>query len=89
MPEVDKVKLADFVIQNNTDLESLKEFTHQVIDELQMNGFVNSNFKNKNLEMNSRFSLYSIRLFLINFILEVAPFSEISMKYTPLQGKKH
>jgi dephospho-CoA kinase len=34
MPEVDKVKLADFVIQNNTDLESLKEFTHQVIDEL-------------------------------------------------------
>ena len=35
MPEVDKVKLADFVIQNNTDLESLKEFTHQVIDELQ------------------------------------------------------
>ena len=35
MPEVDKVKLANFVIQNNTDLESLKEFTHQVIDELQ------------------------------------------------------
>lgn len=35
MPETDKVKLADFVIQNNTDLESLKEFTHQVIDELQ------------------------------------------------------
>ena len=35
MPEVDKVKIADFVIQNNTDLESLKEFTHQVIDELQ------------------------------------------------------
>ena len=35
MPEVDKVKLADFVIQNNTDLESLKEFTHQVLDELQ------------------------------------------------------
>ena len=35
MPEVDKVKLADFVIQNNTDLESLKEFTQQVIDELQ------------------------------------------------------
>ncbi len=35
MPEVEKVKLADFVIQNNTDLESLKEFTHQVIDELQ------------------------------------------------------
>lgn len=35
MPEVDKVKLADFVIQNNTDLETLKEFTHQVIDELQ------------------------------------------------------
>ena len=34
MPEVDKVKLADFVIQNNTDLESLKEFTHQVLDEL-------------------------------------------------------
>ena len=34
MHEVDKVKLADFVIQNNTDLESLKEFTHQVIDEL-------------------------------------------------------
>ena len=34
-PEVDKVKIADFVIQNNTDLESLKEFTHQVIDELQ------------------------------------------------------
>ncbi len=34
MPEVDKVKLADFVIQNNTDLESLKEFTQQVIDEL-------------------------------------------------------
>jgi len=34
MPEVNKVKLADFVIQNNTDLESLKEFTHQVIDEL-------------------------------------------------------
>ena len=34
MPEVDKVKLADFVIQNNTDLETLKEFTHQVIDEL-------------------------------------------------------
>ena len=35
MPEVDKVKLADFVIQNNTDLETLKEFTQQVIDELQ------------------------------------------------------
>lgn len=35
MPEVEKVKLADFVIQNNTDLESLKEFTHQVLDELQ------------------------------------------------------
>jgi dephospho-CoA kinase len=35
MPEADKVKLADFVIQNNTDLESLKEFTQQVIDELQ------------------------------------------------------
>ena len=35
MPEVDKVKLADFVIQNNTDLETLKEFTHQVIDDLQ------------------------------------------------------
>lgn len=35
MPEVGKVKLADFVIQNNTDLESLKEFTQQVIDELQ------------------------------------------------------
>ena len=35
MPEVDKVKLADFVIQNNTDLESLKEFTHHVTDELQ------------------------------------------------------
>ena len=35
MPEVDKVKLADFVIHNNTDLETLKEFTHQVIDELQ------------------------------------------------------
>jgi dephospho-CoA kinase len=35
MPEVDKVKLADFVIQNNTDLESLKEFTQQVLDELQ------------------------------------------------------
>ena len=35
MPEVNKVKLADFVIQNNTDLETLKEFTHQVIDELQ------------------------------------------------------
>ena len=35
MPEVDKVKLADFVIQNNTDLDTLKEFTHQVIDELQ------------------------------------------------------
>ena len=35
MPEADKVKLADFVIQNNTDLESLKEFTHQVLDELQ------------------------------------------------------
>ncbi len=35
MPEVVKVKLADFVIQNNTDLETLKEFTHQVIDELQ------------------------------------------------------
>ncbi|AZI70041.1 dephospho-CoA kinase [Cloacibacterium normanense] len=35
MPETDKVKLADFVIQNNTDLESLKEFTHQVIDDLQ------------------------------------------------------
>ena len=34
MPEADKVKLADFVIQNNTDLESLKEFTHQVLDEL-------------------------------------------------------
>ena len=34
MPEVDKVKLADFVIQNNTDLDTLKEFTHQVIDEL-------------------------------------------------------
>ena len=35
MPEADKVKLADFVIQNNTDLDTLKEFTHQVIDELQ------------------------------------------------------
>ena len=35
MPEVEKVKLADFVIQNNTDLESLKEFTQQVLDELQ------------------------------------------------------
>ena len=35
MPEVNKVKLADFVIQNNTDLETLKEFTHQVLDELQ------------------------------------------------------
>ena len=35
MPEAEKVKLADFVIQNNTDLESLKEFTQQVIDELQ------------------------------------------------------
>ena len=35
MPEVDKVKLADFVIQNNTNLDTLKEFTHQVIDELQ------------------------------------------------------
>jgi len=34
MPEVDKVKLADFVIQNNTDLKTLKEFTQQVIDEL-------------------------------------------------------
>ena len=34
MPEAEKVKLADFVIQNNTDLESLKEFTHQVLDEL-------------------------------------------------------
>lgn len=35
MPEVDKVKIADFVIQNNTDLETLKEFTHQIIYELQ------------------------------------------------------
>ena len=34
MPEADKVKLANFVILNNTDLETLKAFTHQVIDEL-------------------------------------------------------
>lgn len=34
MPENNKVKLADFVIQNNTDLLTLKEFTHQVIEEL-------------------------------------------------------
>ena len=40
MPEVDKVKLADFVIQNNTDLESLKEFTHQVLDELNPNSAI-------------------------------------------------
>ena len=35
MPEVDKVKIADFVIENNFDLETLKEFTEQVITELQ------------------------------------------------------
>lgn len=35
MPENEKVKLADFVIENNSDLETLKEFTKQVIAELQ------------------------------------------------------
>jgi len=35
MPESEKVKLADFVIENNFDLETLKEFTEQVITELQ------------------------------------------------------
>ncbi len=35
MTESEKVKLADFVIENNFDLETLKEFTEQVITELQ------------------------------------------------------
>ncbi|WDT68231.1 dephospho-CoA kinase [Cloacibacterium sp. TD35] len=34
MPEAEKVKLADFVIQNNTDLKTLKDFTHQAMNEL-------------------------------------------------------
>lgn len=31
MPEKDKIKLADFVIHNNTNLEDLKEHTEQII----------------------------------------------------------
>lgn len=34
MPETEKMKLADFVIENNFDLETLKEFTEQVLQEL-------------------------------------------------------
>ena len=34
MPESEKVKLADFVIENNLDLHTLKEFTKQTITEL-------------------------------------------------------
>lgn len=35
MPEKEKIKKADFIIENNSDLETLKEFTKQVIIELQ------------------------------------------------------
>lgn len=34
MPESDKIKLADFVIYNNTDFNALKEETLKVLDEL-------------------------------------------------------
>ncbi|GGP05584.1 dephospho-CoA kinase [Cloacibacterium rupense] len=35
MPEKDKIKKADFVIENNSDLETLKSFTKQTIKELE------------------------------------------------------
>lgn len=35
MPEKDKIKMANFIIENNSDLETLKNFTKQVIFELQ------------------------------------------------------
>lgn len=35
MPEKEKIKKADFIIENNSDLETLKQFTQQVIAELQ------------------------------------------------------
>lgn len=35
MSEKEKIKKADFIIENNSDLETLKEFTKQVIIELQ------------------------------------------------------
>lgn len=34
MPETEKIKLADFIIENNYDLKTLKEFTEQIIYEL-------------------------------------------------------
>lgn len=39
MPENEKVKLADFVIENNADLETLKVLTKQVITELKRMDF--------------------------------------------------
>lgn len=36
IPETEKMKLADFVIENNFDLETLKEFTEQVLQELKI-----------------------------------------------------
>ena len=47
MPEVDKVKLADFVIQNNTDLETLKGIYSSSYRRVKTNGFVNYNFKKR------------------------------------------
>lgn len=35
MSEKDKIKKADFIIENNSDLETLKSYTKQVISELQ------------------------------------------------------
>lgn len=34
MPEADKIRLADFIILNNADLKTLKEYSIQIIDEL-------------------------------------------------------
>ena len=35
MPEKKKIKKADFIIENNSDLETLKSFTKQTINELE------------------------------------------------------
>ena len=35
MPEKEKIKKADFIIENNSDLETLKSFTKQTINELE------------------------------------------------------
>jgi len=35
MSEKEKIKKADFIIENNSDLETLKSFTKQTINELE------------------------------------------------------